>query len=100
MKEKNKIYLNVQVHPRAKKRGIEKKGSHEYIIRVLSPPSKGKANREVIQIIASYFDVPPSQVNIVRGQKARRKLVILDIKKNPKSQIANPKQIPNSNIKN
>ncbi|MCK4495487.1 MAG: DUF167 domain-containing protein, partial [Candidatus Aminicenantes bacterium] len=53
MKEKNKIYLNVQVHPRAKKRGIEKKGSHEYIIRVLSPPSKGKANREVIQIIAS-----------------------------------------------
>ena len=79
MKGKNKVYLTVRVQPRARKPGIEKVSSGEYKIRVLAPPSKGEANKEVVETIASHFGLPPSRVQIIRGQKSRRKLVLLEV---------------------
>jgi hypothetical protein len=71
--------LKVKVSPRARIQGIEKKGPGEYKLRVLSPPSKGEANREVIEILASHFGLPSSRVKILRGQKSHNKLVSLEI---------------------
>lgn len=79
MNTKDKIYLNIKVQPRARQPGIEKVSSGEYKIRVSAPPSKGEANKEVIKTLASYFGLPPSCVKIVRGQKSRRKLVLLEV---------------------
>ena len=79
MNPKDKIYLNIKVQPRARKPGIEKVSSGEYKIRVSAPPSKGEANKEVIKTLASHFGLPPSCVKIVRGQKSRRKLVLLEV---------------------
>jgi hypothetical protein len=76
---KDKIYLNIKVQPRARQPGIEKVSSGEYKIRVSAPPSKGEANKEVIKTLASHFGLPPSCVKIVRGQKSRRKLVLLEV---------------------
>lgn len=78
MKSKDRIYLSIRVQPRARKPGLEKLSSGEYKIRVLAPPSKGEANREVIETLASHFGLPPSRVKIVRGEKSRRKLVLLE----------------------
>lgn len=78
LKHKDKIYLNVKVQPCSRKREIDKKGPTEYRIRVLSPPSKGKANKEVIEIIASHFDVPVSCVRIIKGHKSRNKIIELE----------------------
>lgn len=79
MDEKDKIYLNIKVQPRARKPGIEKMSSGEYKIRVSAPPSKGEANKEVVETLASHFGLPPSRVKIVRGQKSQRKLVLLEV---------------------
>jgi len=76
---KEKIYLNIKVQPRARKPGIEKVSSGEYKIRVSAPPSKGEANREVVETLATHFGLPPSRVKIVRGQKSQRKLVLLEV---------------------
>jgi uncharacterized protein (TIGR00251 family) len=76
---KDKIYLNIKVQPRARKPGIEKMSSGEYKIRVSAPPSKGEANKEVVETLASHFGLPPSRVRIVRGQKSQRKLVLLEV---------------------
>jgi len=78
LKSKDRIYLSIRVQPRARKPGLEKLSSGEYKIRVLAPPSKGEANREVIETLASHFGLPPSRVKIVRGEKSRRKLVLLE----------------------
>ena len=78
MKGKEKIFLTVKVQPRARKPGVEKLSNEEYKVRVLAPPSKGEANREVIETLASHFNLPSSRVKIVRGHKSRRKLVMID----------------------
>ncbi len=81
MKGKGKVYLTIKVQARARKPGIEKVNSGEYKIRVLAPPSKGEANKEVVETLASHFGLPPSRVKIIRGQKSRRKLVLLEVNK-------------------
>jgi uncharacterized protein (TIGR00251 family) len=57
---------------------VQKIGEREYKIRVLSPPSEGKANKEVIAVLASHFHLPPSRVKILKGKKSRQKVVALD----------------------
>ena len=80
MREK-KYYLSVKVQTRSRCPGIERKKSGEYTIRVLAPPSKGEANKEVIKTIASEFHLPLSRVKIVKGKKSRHKLVVLELEK-------------------
>ena len=73
----DKRLINVRVQPRAKMAGVEKISPDELKVRVLSPPSKGEANEEVIRQIALYFGIPVSRVTIVRGHNSRRKLIAL-----------------------
>lgn len=73
-----KVYLNIKVQPRSRKRGIEKTDTGEYKVRVLSPPTKGEANKEVIETVADHFDLPSSSVKIVKGHKSRNKLIALE----------------------
>jgi uncharacterized protein (TIGR00251 family) len=66
------------VQPRASKQQIKKVGEGEYKVCVLSPPSKGKANKEVIELLSSHFHLSPSRVKITKGQKSRKKVVVLE----------------------
>jgi uncharacterized protein (TIGR00251 family) len=75
--EKN-ISLKVKVQPRSRQQQVQKIGEGEYAVRVLSPPSEGKANKEVIAVLASHFHLPPSRVKILKGKKSRQKIVILE----------------------
>jgi hypothetical protein len=72
------ICLKIKVQPRARQQEVQKTGEREYTVRVLSPPSEGKANKEVIAALASHFHLPPSRVKILRGKKSRQKIVILE----------------------
>lgn len=40
-----------------------------------APPVDGKANAELIRLVAEHFDVPRSKVSLVGGASARRKRV-------------------------
>lgn len=73
-----KIRLDVKVQPRARSQGIQQIGEGEYRVRVLSPPTEGKANKEVVVLLASHFRLPPSRVKIVKGLKSRQKVVVLE----------------------
>lgn len=78
MISEKKIRLNVKVHPGARNQEIQKIGEREYTVRILSPPAEGKANKEVIAVLASHFHLPPSRVKILKGQKSRQKVVVLE----------------------
>jgi uncharacterized protein (TIGR00251 family) len=69
--------VRVRVRPRAGKRAVAVSDSGDLIVSVLSPPEKGQANREVIELVARHFGLPVSRVKIVRGGGARLKLVEL-----------------------
>lgn len=68
--------IEVKVIPKAKKRGVEKNGG-EYRAWVQSAPDKGKANKELIKLLADYFSLPPSRVQIIRGEKSRTKCLVI-----------------------
>lgn len=67
--------LEVKVQPRSKSPGVEKLGERSFRVRVRAAPDKGRANREVLERLAEYLDVPPSRLAIVRGESSSNKLV-------------------------
>ena len=69
--------LSVHVHPRARTERLEWDGSTLQLW-VREPPADGRANAAVIRAVARWADVAPSQVAIVSGAAARRKLVEID----------------------
>ena len=54
---------------------IEKDGTLE--IKVNAQPQNGKANQQVIGLIAQYFGVSKNSVSIISGLKSRHKIVQL-----------------------
>ena len=69
--------IRVRVRPRSGKRAVEVSSSGELTVSVLSPPEKGRANQEVVELLADHFGLPASRIRIVRGAGARLKLVEL-----------------------
>jgi len=47
-------------------------------VRIAAPPEKGKANKELIKLIAKTFGVSKSQVELVSGDTQRHKRVRID----------------------
>jgi uncharacterized protein (TIGR00251 family) len=73
------VTLRVRVKPRASKSRVlgEKEGELE--VAVAAPPVDGKANEELVRVLAAHFDVPKSAVAIARGESGRSKLVRLSV---------------------
>lgn len=67
--------LSVKVQPRSKTPGVEKLADGSFKVRVLAPPDRGRANREVIDRLAQFLDIPPSRLKIVRGETSSNKRV-------------------------
>ncbi len=67
------MIIRVKVKTGAKERRIEKISANFYKIFVKSPPVKGKANKEIIEILSNYFDVPKSKIKIVKGLTSKEK---------------------------
>jgi len=68
-----KIFVYVKAKARENK--VEKVDDTTYKVSVKSPPVGGRANKEVEEILAKYFNFPPSQVYIVSGFKSKSKVV-------------------------
>jgi uncharacterized protein (TIGR00251 family) len=42
-----------------------------------SPPSEGKANRELIDKLSKKIKIPKSGISIIKGEKGRKKRVLI-----------------------
>ena len=69
----------VKVKPNSKNQNIEEAADGSLIINLKSPPVEGKANEELIQILAKKFDVSKSRISIKFGLSSRNKVVEIDI---------------------
>ncbi|WPF87405.1 DUF167 domain-containing protein [Cyanobacterium aponinum AL20118] len=67
--------ISVQVKPRSKTQTIEKKDNDTWIVNLKSPPVDGKANQELITVIAKQFGVKKSQVIIKSGLSSPKKII-------------------------
>jgi len=72
------LRLAVRVQPRSSRTGVEPAGEGEFRVRVHSAPEGGKANAEVIELLAAHFDVPRTHIKILRGASSRNKIIEID----------------------
>lgn len=75
LKNSNFMKIIVKAKPNSKENKIEKIDDHSYIVSVNAPPIGGKANAAIVKLLADYFDISPSMVEIVSGYTARTKVV-------------------------
>jgi uncharacterized protein (TIGR00251 family) len=48
-----------------------------YKIDIAAPPEDGKANAELVRFLARKFRVPKANIEIVSGERSRKKVVCL-----------------------
>jgi uncharacterized protein (TIGR00251 family) len=73
------MHKKVQVKPNAKQQKIAEQSDGSLTIHLKSPPVDGKANEELIKLLAEKFNVPKSDIRIKSGMSSRQKLVEIDI---------------------
>lgn len=67
--------INLRVIPRAKQNKIAADADGTLRVHITAAPVDGAANEAVIKLLAEYFDLPKSQIKIVRGGAARDKII-------------------------
>lgn len=67
--------LQVKAKPRSKASELTQSADGTWIARLKSPPVDGKANAELIALVAERFGVRKSDVTIKAGASGRMKLV-------------------------
>ncbi|HEY9064345.1 MAG TPA: DUF167 domain-containing protein [Burkholderiaceae bacterium] len=67
--------IQVKVKPNARQSLLEPAGDGTWLAQLKSPPIDGKANTELIALIARHFGCAKSAVTIRSGASGRTKLV-------------------------
>ena len=68
----------VKVKPNSKKQSIEELEDGSLMIHLKSPPVDGKANKELIELLAKKFAVPKAKISIKSGLSSKIKLIEID----------------------
>lgn len=70
--------IEVQVKPGAKRSALERSAEGRYVAYLKAPPVDGKANAELLGLLAEAFRCPKAAVSIKSGRSSRVKLVHID----------------------
>ncbi len=68
----------VKVKPNSKHQSINEETDGSFTVHLKSPPVDGKANEELIKILAERFNVSKSRIRIKSGLSSRQKLIEID----------------------
>ncbi|MBE9055419.1 DUF167 domain-containing protein [Sphaerospermopsis sp. LEGE 08334] len=68
----------VKVKPNSKQQKITEQEDGSLIVNLKSPPINGKANEELINLLAEKFNLPKSHIRIKSGLTSRQKLIEID----------------------
>lgn len=73
------MIIKAKVKPDASKSKVKKLNENFYEIRTTAVVEKGKANEKVIELLAEFFDVPKSRIEIIRGHVSREKDIEINL---------------------
>lgn len=71
--------IQVKVIPKSSKQRISEVSPENFKVWVHSAPEKGRANEEVIELMSDYFNIPPSRVKLIKGERSRTKTLAIDM---------------------
>ena len=67
--------ITLKAIPRSRESSLTQQPDGTWVARLKAPPVDGKANAEVIALVAEHFGVPKRCVTIRSGETGRRKVV-------------------------
>lgn len=73
------VTLRVRVKPNAKVSSLAQEPDGSWVARLNRPPVDGKANEELIALVAAHFGCRKSAVRITAGATARVKRLTVDL---------------------
>ena len=71
------VVLNVRAQPRSSRSGIDGVMGDAVKVRIHSAPVDGKANKELVEILAEAFGLPKSSVVMKSGETSKTKRFLL-----------------------
>ncbi len=74
-KIENEITLKIKVEPRSSKSGIAGPYGDALKVKLTSPPVEGKANKELIEVLAKELGVRKKDIEIISGKSSKNKTV-------------------------
>jgi len=74
----NQARVSLKVHPNATRNEITGLTDQTFQVRISAPPSKGKANKELIDFLSRTLGISLSSLTITKGVTSRNKLIAID----------------------
>ena len=69
------MFFTIHVKLNKNKDGVEKISDTEFVIYTKKPAVENKANEDIIKQLASHLRVSKADIRIVRGLKAKKKII-------------------------
>jgi uncharacterized protein (TIGR00251 family) len=67
--------ITVNVTAGAKVTKVSKLGKDTYKVHLMTEPVRGKANRQLIKILADFFKIKPGSISIISGLQSKKKII-------------------------
>lgn len=78
LKSKKGIIIKVRIKPRSTKAGISGLVGDALKVKVHSPPLKGVANEELLELLSKTFLIRKSAMKIIKGNNSKDKFVEIE----------------------
>lgn len=72
------MYIRVKVSPGSKKEVFKQENEDHFIVSVKEKALNNAANKRVLEIFSTHFNLPIGKVRIVNGHRSPTKLLIID----------------------
>ncbi len=69
------VFMQIKVKPKARASSLAQAADGTWLAKLKSPPVDGKANKELIALVAEHFQCRKAAVSIKSGASGRMKLV-------------------------
>ncbi len=76
-KTENTMTITIKVEPRSSRSGVAGPYGNGLKVKLTSPPVEGRANRELIEVLAKTYGIAKKDVEIISGRNSKNKVVRL-----------------------
>jgi len=73
------MQIKLKVIPKSSQNKVIPQDNNFFKIKVTSAPDKGKANQQVIKLLAQHFKTSKSNIQIIKGLTSQHKVVNINI---------------------
>ena len=77
MVKEEQATIMVQVQPNASQNKVARFGKGVLYLRIAAPPTKGKANQELIKFLSDILGIGKDNLTIAKGMTGKRKVIVI-----------------------